>query len=64
MAGVLILRPSTPATALQTQVKSVEETYGIHNLHLTVARGCIAKLIANTPGGPLADDRSTGLRLG
>ena len=33
--------------ALQTQVKSVEETYGIDNLHLTVARGYIAKLLAN-----------------
>jgi hypothetical protein len=32
---------------LQTQVKSVEETYGIDNLHLTVARGYIAKLLAN-----------------
>ncbi|WP_234841321.1 plasmid partitioning protein RepB C-terminal domain-containing protein [Sinorhizobium meliloti] len=34
--------------ALQTQVKSVEETYGIDNLHLTVARGYVAKLLANT----------------
>ena len=33
--------------ALQTQVKSVEETYGIDNLHLTVARGYVAKLLAN-----------------
>lgn len=33
--------------ALQTQVKSVEETYGIDNLHLTVARGYITKLLAN-----------------
>ncbi|MDT8870857.1 plasmid partitioning protein RepB C-terminal domain-containing protein [Komagataeibacter rhaeticus] len=33
--------------ALQTQVKSVEETYGIDNLHLTVARSYIAKLLAN-----------------
>ncbi len=48
MAGVLILPPSTPATALQTQVKSVEETYGTHNLHLTVTRGHIAEFLANT----------------
>jgi hypothetical protein len=34
--------------ALQSQVKSVEETYGIDNLHLTVARGYIAKLLANS----------------
>ena len=33
--------------ALQTQVKSVEETYGINNLHLTVARGYISKILAN-----------------
>lgn len=33
--------------ALQTQVESVEETYGINNLHLTVARGYITKLLAN-----------------
>jgi len=33
--------------ALQTQVKSVEETYGVGNLHLTVARGNVAKLLAN-----------------
>jgi hypothetical protein len=34
--------------ALQTQVKSVDETYGVDNLHLTVARGYIAKLLANS----------------
>ncbi|TWA26185.1 RepB plasmid partitioning protein [Sinorhizobium medicae] len=40
-------------TALQTRVKSVEETYGIDNLHLTVARGYVAKLLATlaSPGG-------------
>jgi hypothetical protein len=32
---------------LQTQVTSVEETYGLDNLHLTVAKGYIAKLLAN-----------------
>ncbi|MQV30021.1 hypothetical protein GHK01_26400 [Sinorhizobium meliloti] len=29
-------------------MKIVEETYGIDNLHLTVARGYVAKLLANT----------------
>ncbi len=33
--------------ALQAQVKSVEETYGLDNLHLTVTRGYIAKLLVN-----------------
>ncbi len=33
--------------SLQTQVKSVEETYGVNNLHLTVARGYIRKLLSN-----------------
>lgn len=32
---------------LQTQVESAEETYGVDKLHLTVARGYIAKLLAN-----------------
>lgn len=31
----------------QMQVKSVEETYGIDNLHLTVARGYVRKLLDN-----------------
>lgn len=34
--------------SLQTQVKSVEESYGIDNLHLTVAKGYVAKLLANS----------------
>ncbi|MDX3809864.1 MAG: plasmid partitioning protein RepB C-terminal domain-containing protein [Bosea sp. (in: a-proteobacteria)] len=42
-----IARMERELAALQTQVKSVEETYGIDNLHLTVARGYIAKLLAN-----------------
>jgi hypothetical protein len=33
--------------ALQAQVKSVEETYGIDNLHLTVAKGYLRKLLGN-----------------
>jgi hypothetical protein len=32
---------------LQLQVKSVEETYGIDNLQLTVARGYVRKLLGN-----------------
>ncbi|RVJ94943.1 plasmid partitioning protein RepB C-terminal domain-containing protein [Sinorhizobium meliloti] len=41
--------PDGKGTAsLQTLVKSVAETYGIDNLHLTVARGYVAKLLANT----------------
>ena len=32
---------------LQTQVNSVEGTYGIDNLHLTVARGYVRKLLGN-----------------
>jgi len=33
--------------SLQSQIKSVEETYGVDNLHLTVAKGYICKLLAN-----------------
>lgn len=46
-SGMQIARMERELAALQTQVKSVEETYGIDNLHLTVARGYIAKLLAN-----------------
>ncbi|MCA3254092.1 MAG: RepB plasmid partition, partial [Alphaproteobacteria bacterium] len=46
-SGQLIARMERELATLQTQVKSVEETYGIDNLHLTVARGYIAKLLAN-----------------
>ncbi|MDB5710367.1 MAG: RepB plasmid partition [Sphingomonas bacterium] len=42
-----IARMERELAALQTQVKSVEETYGIDTLHLTVARGYVAKLLAN-----------------
>ncbi|MFT3987974.1 plasmid partitioning protein RepB C-terminal domain-containing protein [Aestuariivirga sp.] len=42
-----IARMERELASLQTQVKSFEETYGIDNLHLTVARGYIRKLIAN-----------------
>lgn len=46
-SGQQIARMERELAALQTQVKSVEETYGIDNLHLTVARGYISKLLAN-----------------
>ncbi len=46
-SGQQIARMERELAALQTQVKSVEETYGIDNLHLTVARGYIGKLLAN-----------------
>lgn len=42
-----IARMERELAALQTQVKSVEDSYGIDNLHLTVARGYIAKLLSN-----------------
>ena len=32
---------------LQSQIKSFEETYGVDNLHLTVAKGYVGKLLAN-----------------
>ncbi len=37
-SGQQIARMERELAALQTQVKSVDETYGIDNLHLTVAR--------------------------
>jgi len=33
--------------SLQSQVNSVEDSYGVDNLHLTVAKGYVAKLLAN-----------------
>jgi hypothetical protein len=42
-----IARMERELASLQTQVKSVEETYGVNNLHLTVARGYIRKLLSN-----------------
>lgn len=46
-SGQQIARMERELAALQTQVESVEDTYGIDNLHLTVARGYIAKLLTN-----------------
>ncbi|WP_439469525.1 plasmid partitioning protein RepB C-terminal domain-containing protein [Blastomonas fulva] len=42
-----ISRMERELATLQTQVKSVEDSYGIDNLHLTFARGYIAKLLGN-----------------
>ena len=42
-----LARMERELATLQTQVKSVEETYGLDNLHLTVARGYIKSLLAN-----------------
>lgn len=47
-SGQQIARMERELAALQTQVKSVDETYGVDNLHLTVARGYISKLLANS----------------
>ncbi|MBX9796514.1 MAG: ParB N-terminal domain-containing protein [Sphingomonas sp.] len=42
-----ISRMERELATLQTQVKSVEDSYGIDNLHLTFARGYVAKLLSN-----------------
>lgn len=47
-SGQQIARMERELAALQTQVKNVEETYGVDNLHLTVARGYVTKLLANS----------------
>ena len=42
-----LARMERELAVLQTRIKSVEENYGIDNLHLTLARGYIAKLLGN-----------------
>ena len=42
-----IARLERELASLQTQVKSVEETYGLDNLHLTVTKGYVRKLLGN-----------------
>ena len=42
-----IARLERELVSLQSQIKSVEDDYGIDNLHLTVAKGYIAKLLSN-----------------
>ena len=40
-----IARLERELAGLQTQVRTVEETYGVDNLHLTVAKGYLRKLL-------------------
>lgn len=47
ITGEQIARLERELASLQAQVKSVEETYGIDNLHLTVAKGYLRKLLGN-----------------
>ena len=42
-----IARLERELASLQAQVKSVEDTYGIDNLHLTVAKSYLRKLLGN-----------------
>lgn len=42
-----ISRLERELAAVQVQIKAVEETYGLDNLHLTVARAYVAKLLGN-----------------
>lgn len=42
-----IARMERELAVLQTRIKSVEDSYGIDNLHLTLARGYLAKLLGN-----------------
>jgi hypothetical protein len=43
-----IARMERELASLQSQVKSVEESFGIDNLHLTVAKGYVTKILSNT----------------
>ena len=47
ITGEQIARLERELASLQAQVRSVEETYGIDNLHLTVAKGYLRKLLNN-----------------
>jgi len=42
-----IARLERELATLQMQTKAVEETYGLDNLHLTVAKAYLTKLLAN-----------------
>lgn len=42
-----IARMERELASLQSHVKSIEDTYGVDNLHLTVARGYVAKILGN-----------------
>jgi hypothetical protein len=43
-----IARMERELVSLQSQVKSIEDSYGLGNLHLSVAKGYLAKLLANS----------------
>jgi hypothetical protein len=45
--GQQMARMERELAALQTQIRSVEDSYGIDNLHLTVARGYVARLLGS-----------------
>jgi ParB-like chromosome segregation protein Spo0J len=47
VASEQIAQMERELVSLQSQIKSVEETYGVDNLHLTVAKGYICKLLPN-----------------
>lgn len=42
-----LARMERELAVLQTRIKSVEDSYGIDNLHLTLARGYVTKLLGN-----------------
>ena len=42
-----IARMERELASLQSQVKSIEDSYGLDNLHLTVAKAYVAKLLGN-----------------
>lgn len=46
--GQQIARMERELAVLQTRITSVEDSYGIDNLHLTLARGYLSKLLANS----------------
>lgn len=45
--GQQIARMERELAVLQSRITSVEDSYGIDNLHLTLARGYLSKLLAN-----------------
>jgi hypothetical protein len=42
-----ITRMERELVSLQSQVRAVEDSYGVNNLHLTVAKGYVTKLLRN-----------------
>lgn len=42
-----LARMERELAALQMQIKTVEDSYGVDNLHLTVAKGYLGKLVSN-----------------